>query len=153
MVHELVDRLVGAGDAQDGHGLPEVAPAPGEHARAHHLLRLQERQHVMQERVRERADVVPAAAALHRRLLALGRHSVEHSARVRRSEQERNLRDETSAISPTHTPRTHTLALAVKEIGVTRRLSAVGEPRAGGRRRTRWRNLDRHDHHSSEEEV
>ncbi len=84
MVRERVERpgVAGAGDAQDGHGLPEVAPAPGEHAGAHDLLRLQERQHVLQERGREEADAV-VAAPLHQRLLALRRHSVEHLASVK----------------------------------------------------------------------
>ena len=51
--------------------LPEVAPAAGQHARAHGLLRLQEAENVMEDFVREGVDA-----------LALWRHSVEESAGV-----------------------------------------------------------------------
>lgn len=53
---ELLDgrhlRLLATGDAQAGGGFPEVAPAPGEHAGPHGLLRREEGEDVLQEIVR-----------------------------------------------------------------------------------------------------
>jgi hypothetical protein len=79
MVHEFPDPLHQdtIGNAQHGHGLPEVAPAPCKHARLHRLTRLQERQHVLEKSVWERADDVGAGPC--RNLLAL-RHAVEQAA-------------------------------------------------------------------------
>ncbi|BAT13092.1 Os11g0201933, partial [Oryza sativa Japonica Group] len=58
--------------------LPEVAPAASEHARLHGVPRRQERQHVVEDLVRERADAVFAAG-----LVLLGplrwRHSVKQA--------------------------------------------------------------------------
>lgn len=55
-----------AGDAQDGHGLPQVAPAPRERAGPHGLRQRQEGQHVLQGLVREGAKpIVPASRARH----------------------------------------------------------------------------------------
>ena len=74
MVHELPEtpnrpRTLSADDAQACGGLPEVAPALGEHARPHGLLHREEGQEVVEDPVREGAD------AVHPR-----RHSVEQAA-------------------------------------------------------------------------
>ena len=65
MVHKLAERadrlglmLVEVPNAQGRGGLPEMAPAPGQDARPHGLLCWQELEHVVQERVWQRADVV-----------------------------------------------------------------------------------------------
>jgi len=76
MVHELPEipdryRTLSANDAQACGGLPEVAPAPGEHARPHGLLHREEGEEVVDDPVREGAD------AVDRR-----RHSVEQAAGV-----------------------------------------------------------------------
>ena len=63
------------GEAQDAQGLPDRAPAAGEHARAHGIMRRQEGQHVEEEIVWEGADVVlaPRCSSSH----APRRHCVE----------------------------------------------------------------------------
>ena len=53
------------GDAQAAHEPPLVAPAPGEHARPHRLVRRQEAEDVLEDAIRQGADQVPAAR--HRR--------------------------------------------------------------------------------------
>jgi hypothetical protein len=67
MIHELLNLLHGpwfhqsaAHEAQDGGGLPHVAPAPGEHTCPHDVLRRQEGKYVLQHAVLEAADVVVA---------------------------------------------------------------------------------------------
>lgn len=69
LVHE---HLVVVGDAQATKGPPEVAPALGQHARPHGVLRRQEIQHVLEDGVRESADPVLAGDRLLRRRLYLG---------------------------------------------------------------------------------
>lgn len=88
MAHELVEPLgsqlwaVDEGEAEAAHGLPVVAPAPGEEARPDGLWRLKEAEQVVDELVREGADTV-LEAMFHRRrfvLLAPCWHFVEHDA-------------------------------------------------------------------------
>lgn len=50
-----------AGDADGGHGPPEVAPAPGKHAGPHRVPRRQEGEDVVDDVVREVADAVRPA--------------------------------------------------------------------------------------------
>jgi len=52
-------------DAQTYGGLPEMAPTPGEHACLHGVFRKQEREDMMEDVVRERADAI--AASIRRR--------------------------------------------------------------------------------------
>jgi len=54
-------------DAQASGGLPEMLPAPGEHACPHGVLRGQEREDVMEGVVRERADTIDASIRRRRR--------------------------------------------------------------------------------------
>lgn len=91
MIDKLAQRvrapisLTSSIDTKGGHGLPEVAPAGGEHARPYGVTRGQGRQDLLEERVRQGADAVVAAS---RRCfldsVALGRlsHSVEEVARA-----------------------------------------------------------------------
>lgn len=60
-----------AGDAQDWHGLPEVAPAPSQHTGLHGLRHRQERQYMLQDLVRQSVDPL-AATRLGRRLPPAG---------------------------------------------------------------------------------
>lgn len=67
-IHEIPGRLkgdrrlaVGANDAQAGGVLPEVEPAPGQHAGLHGLLRGEEGEDAVQDLVGEGADSVAAA--------------------------------------------------------------------------------------------
>jgi hypothetical protein len=46
-----------------GHGCPEVAPPPRQHAGPHHLPRLEEGHDVVQQRVRERTEAVGVRVA------------------------------------------------------------------------------------------
>jgi len=84
-VHEPVEVLggreprLGTDEAQGGHALPEVPPPAGEHGRLHGLIRRQQGEHVLEQRVGEVADAVHAARC--GRLLV---HSVEHVAGVQR---------------------------------------------------------------------
>jgi hypothetical protein len=71
LFHRSQELALGGKDAKVWSRLPEVAPAAGQHARAHGLLRLQEAENVMEDFVREGVDA-----------LALWRHSVEESAGV-----------------------------------------------------------------------
>lgn len=85
-IHEIPGRLkgdrrlaVGANDAQAGGVLPEVEPAPGQHAGLHGLLRGEEGEDAVQDLVGEGADSVAAAPrSCGRRSLV--RFSRSHSA-------------------------------------------------------------------------
>jgi hypothetical protein len=88
MVHELTGRLHGllviqimAHDMQARGGFPEVTPAPGEHARPHAILRRKERQHVVEDVIREGAEAVTGSSRRRRAraltALSLRGHSVE----------------------------------------------------------------------------
>jgi len=83
---ELMDgrqlRLVAAGDAQACGGLPEIAPASGEHAGPHGLLRREEGEYVLQEIVLKGADDVSATGQSGSLALLRRRHSVEQVALV-----------------------------------------------------------------------
>lgn len=111
-VDELVEVLraapavAAAGDADDRRRSPDVAPAAGEHARPHGVAGREEREHVVEELVREGADAVRAARPgvwLESLAVARPSHSVEqavgagaHSAwKTRRRRQE-----ETTTRSP-----------------------------------------------------
>lgn len=78
---ELMDgrelHLVAAGDAQACGGLPEIAPASGEHAGPHGLLRREEGEYVLQEIVLKGADDVSATGQSGSLALLRRRHSVE----------------------------------------------------------------------------
>jgi hypothetical protein len=85
-VHELPDLLkgrrqlpVGADDAEASGELPEVEPAPREHAGLHGLLRREEVEDAVQDLVGEGADAV-AAARRNRGRRSLGRLKRTHSA-------------------------------------------------------------------------
>lgn len=71
------------GNAQRGHGLPELAPAFGEHERPHHIRERQEVENAVEDLVREVPDVDLGADCL------LGRHSVEHLVLLRERVEER----------------------------------------------------------------
>jgi hypothetical protein len=78
VVHEVVEppdtppvqRPPLACDAQDWHGLPEAAPAPGEHAGLHGLRRRQERQHVLEDLIWQSVDPIASTCLRHRLPLA-----------------------------------------------------------------------------------
>uniref|UniRef100_A0A0A9DDJ4 Uncharacterized protein n=1 Tax=Arundo donax TaxID=35708 RepID=A0A0A9DDJ4_ARUDO len=76
-VHKLLEFLPGrwfhhkTAEAQNYGGLQEVAPVPGEHAGVHGLLRQQEGEHVVQERVRQHVDAVAFNLRWRRSLVAL----------------------------------------------------------------------------------
>jgi hypothetical protein len=73
---------VKADDAQACGGPPEVAPAPGEHASLHGLLRWEEGEHVVEDAVGEVADAVGGGHRRYTVLLLPRRHSVEQVAGV-----------------------------------------------------------------------
>jgi hypothetical protein len=68
-------------DAQGGHGLPERAPALGEHAGPHGVARRHKRHQITQNVAREGADAVFAAVHCLSHVFLIVkplRHSVEH---------------------------------------------------------------------------
>jgi hypothetical protein len=72
MVHKVPDRLHArflAHDTKARGGLPEVTPAPGEHASPHRVLRRKEGQHEVEDVVSEGAEEVTSSSP------GTGRHS------------------------------------------------------------------------------
>ena len=77
----------GAGEAKCGRGPPAVAPALGENARAHRVLRRQEREDVVEDALREVADSV--SPTRHGRCSAGLGQSLRRAGQVRRAAAER----------------------------------------------------------------
>ena len=66
-------------DAQAYGRLPEMAPAPGEQACPHDVLRREEREDVMEGVVRERADAIAISIRRRRRTIHLCPFPRSHS--------------------------------------------------------------------------
>uniref|UniRef100_A0A0E0BGD0 Uncharacterized protein n=1 Tax=Oryza glumipatula TaxID=40148 RepID=A0A0E0BGD0_9ORYZ len=83
---------------KDGGGPPEVAPAAGEHARPHGLVRWQEGEDIVEDLIREGAKPVLAAVLLGRESLASAAavaprsHSVEQVASAPPAPEQRETR-------------------------------------------------------------